>query len=113
MAVILPNVQLAVRKKAHPFTRDAHGTTISDPTDTPLGVYRAAALIERADTGVDQGVEWGVRLEPEEWPVEIGDTITDGTRVWVVTAARLHEVVGVPDVDYVAVTSVLEVPKVP
>ena len=113
MAVLLPNARLAVRKKAHPFARDAHGSPITGG-ESATGTYRDSGLFERAVTGAEQGIEWSIRLQPEEWPIEIGDSIVeDGPRIWTVMAANLHAVTGVPDVDYVAITAVLEVPKFP
>lgn len=120
MAVILANASLAVGKKSRPSARDAYGAPVSGPDVVTYGPLRAAALRERADTGAEQGVEWSVRLEPEEWPVEKGDHLTDVLpagdvhtgRVWVVTSANLNTLVGYSDVDYIAVTAVPEVPEV-
>lgn len=113
MAVILPNATLAVGRKTHPFARDAHGSPISGPDTVQYGQARPAGLLERADVGAEQGTDWSIRLAPEEWPVRAGDHVTDGTDVWVVTASRLHRIVGHPDVDYVAVTAYREAPTVP
>lgn len=55
---------------------------------------------------------WTLRVDPAAWPVNQGDRITDGTRVWVVTLARTHNVPGHPDADFVSVTASLEPPKV-
>lgn len=56
---------------------------------------------------------WTLRVDARCWPIEVGDTITDGTLTWVVASRRLATVVGHPDVDHVAVQAELEPPQVP
>lgn len=114
MAVVLANAQLAVARKTHPFARDAHGAPVAAREQSEVGPFRPGAIKERAANGAEQGPEWSIRLDPDEWPVKIGDHITEegGDRVWNVTAALLQQVPGVPDVDYIGVTATLQVPEV-
>jgi hypothetical protein len=107
MAVLLPDRQLTVLVKAHPFTRDAHGYPIAPSEHAETRGPWPGAAKEQPDAS------WTLRLDPRAWPVEPSDRVTDGNRVWVVSSARLHTVPGHPDADYISVTATLEPPEVP
>lgn len=108
MAVLLPDLSLTVAHRSHPFTRDDYNNPVAgESTTSATGPYPGAAK----ETDTDN--TWRLRLDPSHWPVEPGDEVTDGTRVWVVVAARRHWVPGIPDVDHVAVTATLDPPEVP
>lgn len=108
MAVLLPDRDLTVTRRGHPWRRDARGLPLPSDADaqTPYGPTPGAAR-EQPDGS------WTLRVDPGAWPVNQGDRISDGTRVWVVTLARLNSVPGHPDVDFIAVTATLDPPKVP
>lgn len=116
MAVILPNVDLAVRAHAHPFARDAYDQPVTPDTDPALSVFAPGSAIVRGRNA--EGVEeWSLRLDPSFWPVHPGDRVTDGTRVWVLMGnpdPKLHVLavpgVGSSPVDYVSAFGVLEPP---
>lgn len=109
MPVLLPNVQLTLKPRGHPWTRDAHGLPVAPAaTGDPRGPYPCHV----AESSV-QGDPWPVRLDPRMWPVEPGDELTDGIRTWYVATARFHPVPGHPDVDYVVATATLDPPEVP
>lgn len=107
MAVLLPNATLRVRKRAHTFDRDAHGTPLPTPVG-PVGAALPGSLLEQPNGG------WNLRLAPSTWRVEPGDEVLDEhDRVFVVTDARLCAVPGHPDVDHVAARATLNPPRVP
>lgn len=107
MAVVLAHLTLSVTRKAHAWARDAHGVPIpTGAAETTTAAYPGAAREVTADN------TWELRLDPQLWPVYDGDTVSDGSRTWVVTHARLASVPGHPDVDHVAVTARLDPPRV-
>lgn len=109
MAVVLSNCQLQVEAREHPEERDARGTPVPSDTDTITvrGPFPGSAL-QQPDGS------WSLRLDPQCWPVRAGDKVTDGTRVWFANPdPRLHQVPGIPDVDYVQVAATLDPPLVP
>lgn len=118
MSVVLPNAQLAVVRHTHPFPRDEHGQPVT-PASPPLpGPFRPGFERRRPGVGVDGVQEWTFRLDPEFWPLEEGDRITDGTRVWVLTQADIVELVvpgypGRSPVDYISAKGNLEPPWTP
>lgn len=108
MAVILANCALGVRKRAHSFARDAHGSPVAPAQPSPVSALLPGSAIETGENNT-----WSLRVDPSLWPVYEGDEVTDGTRTWVVVTARLHSIVGYSDVDYVSVTGTLTPPRVP
>ncbi|MFE3644864.1 hypothetical protein ACFXOM_28460 [Streptomyces sp. NPDC059169] len=110
MAVVLPNATLTVRALAHPWERDANGVPVPpnpNQKPTPRGTWPGSVL-EQTDGS------WSVRLDPQAWPVEAGDTITDEAgRSWTLSNARLHAVPGCSDADYIQAAATLNPPEVP
>ncbi|MEU2909204.1 MULTISPECIES: hypothetical protein [Streptomyces] len=110
MAVVLPNARLTVYVLAHPWERDANGVPVPpNPNEKPppRGTWPGSVL-EQSDGS------WSVRLDPQAWPLEAGDTITDKTgRSWTLSSARLHAVPGCADADYVQAAATLNPPEVP
>lgn len=108
MAVLIPNAQLTVRSRPHPALRDAHGQPLPRPLGSVRGPY-PGGVKDRPDQG-----SWSIRLDTRLWPVEDGDEVSDGTRVWVLTGEpQLHQVPGVSAVDYIQARGVLNPPEVP
>lgn len=113
MAVVLSNADLRTRTKPQPRARDDYGQVVGSPEHGEWGPPLPGAVKEFVSSDDDQGGVWNLRLDPAQWPLAAGDHITDdGLRVFVVMTALLHQVPGVPDVDYVQVTAVLETPEV-
>lgn len=111
MPVVLSNCELAVHAREHPFERDERGYPVPSPSDavTVRGPFPGAAK-EQPDRS------FKLRLDERCWPVRGGDLITDGERTWYAAyqpEPRLHEVPGIPDVDYVEVVATLDPPRVP
>ncbi|HEY1177011.1 MAG TPA: hypothetical protein VGF17_12710 [Phytomonospora sp.] len=111
MPVLLADRQLTAQVRSHPQARDARGVPMPSAADTltSRGPYPGAAK-EQPDTS------WRLRLDERCWPLRGGDQITDGTLTWVVSynpEPKLHQVPGVPDVDYVEVVATLDPPRVP
>jgi hypothetical protein len=108
MAVLIPNASLGVRRYTHPEARDARGK--------PKG-GGALGSLEGPWPGFcaegDTDNQWSFRLDPAAWPLNDGDHITDGSRTWVITAARPHFNALASDADYVGATAQLSPPKVP
>lgn len=108
MSVLLAHLNLRVTRREHMWGRDAHGVPVpTGATETTTAYYPGAAAEQDADN------TWRLRLDPRLWPVRDGDKVDDGTRTWVVTQARLHEVPGHTDVDHIGVTARLDPPLVP
>lgn len=108
MAVILPNASLRVASRSHPYARDTHGTPVPGSLGATRGPHPGSA-IETTDGGT-----WSLRLDPLLDPVAKGDVVSDADgRSWNVLAARLVEIPGYPNVDYIAVTGELMPPEVP
>lgn len=108
MAVLLPNVRLTLRRRPHPAPRDSHGQPLPGALGPAVGPY-LCGVKDRPETG-----GWSVRLDSRMWPVEAGDEVTDGTRVWVLTGEpQLHEVPGHGAVDYIQARGTLNPPEVP
>lgn len=109
MAVLLADRELTAHVATHPWGRDKHGTAVAPNPSAPReqrGPYPGAAR-EQPDGS------WTLRADPRTWTLRTGDTLTDGTWTWVVTAAFLRDVPGYPDADYVQITAVLDPPRVP
>ncbi|MFF9901230.1 hypothetical protein [Streptomyces longispororuber] len=110
MAVVLANRRLTLYAHAHPWGRDANGVPVPpDPKQRPepRGTWPGSVL-EQPDGS------WSLRLDPQSWPVEPGDVVTDESGAsWTVTAARHHAVPGFAAVDYVQVTATRNPPEVP
>ncbi|MCX4677611.1 hypothetical protein OG413_20275 [Streptomyces sp. NBC_01433] len=110
MSVILANRQLTLSALAHPWARDANGVPVPPAPDQrpePRGTWPGSALEQPDGT-------WSLRLDPAAWPVEPGDVVADETGMtWTLTTARLHQVPGCPDVDYVQAAATRNPPKVP
>lgn len=110
MAVVLPNTVLTVRSLPHPWERDANGVPVPPNPNLPAparGSWPASAL-EQLDGS------WSIRLDPQAWPVEPGDTVTDAAgRTWTLTSARNHTVPGCSAADYVQATATLNPPEIP
>ena len=105
MAVLLPNCALSAIVRAHPLKRDARGRAIPTAQDetTTRGPFPGYAVEQPDQT-------WMLRADMGLWPLEAGDTITDGTRVWAVITAQATQVAAAPDVDSVKITATLEPP---
>ncbi|MGW0562948.1 hypothetical protein ACWDZ4_20570 [Streptomyces sp. NPDC003016] len=109
MAVLLPDRELTAYVLAHPWARDAHGVPVPPPPDarpSPRGTWPGAAN-EQTDGS------WTLRVDPAAWPLEPGDVLSDGARIWAVATASLKKVPGHGAVDYIAVTATLNPPEVP
>nr|WP_241265572.1 hypothetical protein [Streptomyces boncukensis] len=106
----MPNRHLTLYVLDHPWERDANGVPVPPhPSQRPesRGTWPGAALEQPDDT-------WSLRLAPQAWPVEPGDTISDETGTsWTVTTARNHQVPDCPTVDYVQVIATRNPPEVP
>lgn len=108
MSVLLADLSLTVNHRSHPFVRDEHGSPVPGvSTTTSTGPY----LGRGRENPVDN--VWDMAVDTRHGPVEPGDEITDGSRVWTVTYARIHYVVGHPDTDYIEVKATLNPPEVP
>ncbi|PRH78864.1 hypothetical protein C6N75_12725 [Streptomyces solincola] len=109
MAVVLADRSLTVYVLAHPWGRDARGVPVPPPPDArpaARGTWPGAAN-EQADGS------WTLRADPAAWPIEPGDVIGDGTRLWTVVTALLKRVPGFSAADYVAIVATLNPPEVP
>ncbi|MFJ5143054.1 hypothetical protein [Streptomyces sp. NPDC088707] len=109
MAVVLPDRQLTAFVLTHPWGRDARGVAVPPPPDArpaPRGTWPGAAN-EQTDGS------WTLRVDPEAWPLEPGDVLSDGTRTWTVGTALLKRVPGYGAADYIAVVAALNPPEVP
>lgn len=108
MAVLIPNVELRIRKRTRPSGRDDHG----QPLPSVLGVAS-----EPFPCGVKNRPErngWSLRMDPRMWPCEAGDEVSDGSRVWILTGEpQLHAVPGIDAVDHVTAIGTLTPPEVP
>lgn len=116
MAVLLSNVQLTVRRRTHGYPRDEWGQPVPTALGPATGPYRSAVKEQPRLEGSATPSEWTVRLPTQAWPLEAGDELYEvgSTRKWVVIGqARLHQVPGVPDVDYVQASATLAPPEVP
>lgn len=105
MAVLMPNCALGAVVRAHPLKRDARGRAVATSADaaTIRGPFPASVYEQPDHT-------WTIRTDIRLWPLEAGDTLTDGTRNWIVLTARAVQVPGVPDVDCVTITATLDPP---
>lgn len=103
--VLLPNTSVSARVRTRPRARDARGRAVASAGDqvTVRGPYPASA-VEQPDQ------QWRLRVDTRLWPLDAGDELTDGTRVWVVVDARITQVPGASDVDSVVCTCTLEPP---
>lgn len=109
MAVLLPNITATTKVRPHPAPRDAHGRPVLGGPVVNRGPFPGGVKEQPGGTGV-----WSIRLDPRVWPVRAGDTVTDGTRSWVLTGdPMLHTLPGNDLADYVAATGVLDPPEVP
>jgi hypothetical protein len=108
VTVILADSTYRVRKRAHPFAEDAHGTPVAGVLGDP-GPARPGAMVRQAD-GMYSG-----RLDPAEWPVRAGDVAVDAAgRTFVLTGVpRLHANTAAADVDYVGADATLDPPETP
>ncbi len=116
MVVIFPNAQLAVRAHAQPKARDPHGQPIT--TDEPeWGPPLPGSVLIVGDGVQDENnaEAYSLRLDPQQWPVKVGDEVSDGTDVYVVTAAKLNTIAKDPTlpVAFVKCTAVRLRPLVP
>jgi len=107
MAVVMPNCSLSAIVRSHPYARDARGRAV--PTDGDGTVARGPFPGYAAE---NSDGSWRIRGAAELWPLQVGDAVTDGTRVWAIAQVRLIEVPGAPDVDSVSIIGTLEPPKV-
>lgn len=107
MAVVLPNADLTVRVRTHPWVRDTHGHPVAPAEPAAVRGPWPGAASDRQDG------TWSLRVDPQAWPVEEGDEVTDGNRTWVVSSRRLNTLPGYPDVDYIGITATLNPPQVP
>lgn len=106
MAVLIPNADLTARVRRRPSLRDAHGQIVPSPFVAFRGPW-PCGVKDRPDTG-----GWSLRLDPRMWPLEAGDEVTDGVRVWVLTGEpQLHTVPGVDAVDYIQARGTLNPPE--
>lgn len=105
MAVILSTGQYSVRRRAHDYPRDAHGTPVPGDPGPPAGPWPGAAVQQ-------QDGSWSIRLDPKAWPLREDDLVEDATgQRWIVVGRPTlyrNSVSGV--VDYVGVRAALEPP---
>lgn len=110
MVVLLADRELTAEVRAHPWVRDAHGLPVPTDADatTVHGPYPGAAS-ENAN------MSWTLRIDARCWPLRAGDKISDDQgNVWVLAGdPKLHQVPGVPDVDYIDAAATLDPPRVP
>lgn len=101
VAVVLADGDYTVRRRPHPWPRDADGLPVPPSLGAPEGPWPGASREVTPDS-------WSMRLDPRCWPLREGDLVIRGTRVWVVQG-RPHLFVNnvASDVDYVAVTATL------
>lgn len=108
MSVLLADLSLSVNHRSHPFTRDGHGSPVPGVgTTSSTGPFPGRAR-ENATDNV-----WDIALDTRHDPVEAGDEVTDGDRVWTVTYARIHYVTGHPQADHIEARGTLNPPEVP
>lgn len=108
MSVLLPDLSLTVNHRSHPFVRDAYNSPVPGAvTTSSTGPFPGRAREDATDN------VWSIALDTRHDPVEPGDEVTDGSRVWTVTFARIHYVTGHPDADYIEATGTLNPPEVP
>lgn len=113
MAVILPNAQLTVRKRAHQFARDAHGLPVADTATLDPEGPNPGAVVEPDDTTPAQS-PYRLRVDPSHHELRPDDEIDDAQgRTFIVRTARLVTVPGNDAVDFIRVTADLDPPKVP
>lgn len=114
MAVLLPNAQLTARRRAHTFSRDAHGLPVADTAwGDPIGPF-PGAVVEPDDLSTTAQNQYRLRVDPRCGDLREDDEITDDTgRKFIVRTARLVSVPGQDDVDFIRVTADLDPPKVP
>jgi hypothetical protein len=113
MAVILPNAQLTVRRRAHQFGRDEHGTPVANTSWGPEEGPSAGAVVEPDDLTPAQA-PYRLRVDPAHWPLRADDEITDDQgRKFIVRTARKVEVPVDDAVDFIRVTADLDPPQVP
>lgn len=107
MTVVLTSGNYGIRKRTHPFSRDAHGTPVPPGLGSVVGPWPGDAN-RQADGS------YSIRLDPRLWPVKAGDVVTGpNSEVWLVVGQPLlFRNNASPDVDYVGVTGTLEPPEV-
>lgn len=79
----MPNTLLGVRR-APVHTYDEHGA-VKPATPGPVGDLLPAMMKEQEDGS------WLLCLDPDLWPVRVGDAITDGGTNWRVSSVKLLE----------------------
>lgn len=106
MAVVLADGNYQVRKRAHEYTRDAHGTPV------PPVPGSSSSLLPGAATEQPDG-SWTLRLDPALWPVYPDDLVDRpaDSRSWLVETAVYRFNTADPAVDYVACTASLQPPR--
>lgn len=113
MAVILANTTLSARRKVHQYEKDSHGVSVaSTEWGAPTEAFPGAVVVP--PDGPTQNVPWRIRADVQLWPLYPDDELTtDDDRKFIVRTARLVQVPGYPDVDYIQVTGDLTPPYVP
>lgn len=113
MAVILPNAQLTVRKRAHQFARDEHGTPVAGDTWSDPEGPTPGGIVAPDDLTPAQAA-YRLRVDPAHWPLRADDEITDEDgRVFIVRTATKVSVPVDDAVDFIRVTADLDPPQVP
>lgn len=113
MAVVLPNTQLSVSKRAHPYERDPHGKIVGSSEPGPRSTPKPGHVTEPFDGAYSEN-QWVLRVDPAEWPIGDGDLVHDeqSGQTFVIRYARLHSVPGgYGYVDYIRVSADLNPPN--
>ena len=106
MAVVLTDGLYWVRKRAHEYTRDAHGIPVAPAPGQAIGPWPGAAT-EQTTEG-----SYTLRLDPAAWPLRADDLVDgpDGKTYLIETAVlRVNE--ADPAVDYVQIVASLQPPR--
>jgi hypothetical protein len=106
--VVLSDGVYRMRKRAHPFTEDAHGTPVA-------GVLGGAGPERPGARRLQPDGTYTLRLDPAEWQVRPGDVAQapDGRSYVITGTPRLITNVAAGDVDFVSATAALDPPETP
>jgi hypothetical protein len=99
MAVILSSGLYGVRRRIHPFPRDAQGAPVPGGLGAVAGPLPGDA--RREDTG-----EYSIRLDPALWPLREDDAVTGPAgQVWIIEGLpQLRTNNADPALDYIEAT---------
>lgn len=103
MAVLLPNANLTVRRRADEPTRNEHGERVLD------GWQQPEALLPGRTKENDNG-RWDLAIDPSLWPVRTGDLVVDERgNAWSVQFVHLIENNYDDFVNYIKISAVRRV----